>query len=103
MSSKSKGLFYFGLISGAAIGTTIGFLFAPDKGGNTRDKLSYRINSYLDDLSRMIEKIRYENQIVSDAKKEGELVVEEAQKRAEDLISEAEDLLKNIGESKKPE
>lgn len=103
MSTKSKGLFYFGLISGAAIGTAIGFLFAPDKGENTRDKLSYRINSYLDDLSRMIEKIRYENQIVSDAKKEGELVVEEAQKRAEDLISEAEDLLKNIGESKKSE
>ena len=100
MSKKSSG-FIVGLISGAAIGSTIGFLFAPDKGENTRDRISYRLNTYLDDLTRMIEKIRYENQVVSDAKKEGELVVEEAQKRAEDLISEAEELLKNIGEGKK--
>ena len=100
MSGRSQG-FFLGLISGTAIGTAIGFLYAPEKGENVRDRLSYRLNSYLDDLTRMIEKIRYENQVVSDAKKEGELVVEEAQKRAEDLISEAEDLLKNIGEGKK--
>lgn len=100
MSKKSNGLI-FGLLSGAAIGTAMGLLFAPDKGEHTRDRLSYRLNTYLDDLTRLIEKIRYENQIVSDAKKEGELVVEEAQKRAEDLISEAEQLLKNIGDSKK--
>ncbi len=102
MSKKSSG-FIFGILSGAAIGTAIGLLYAPDKGEHTRDRLSYRLNTYLDDLTRLIEKIRYENQIVSDAKKEGELVVEEAQKRAEDLISEAEELLKNISEGKKSE
>lgn len=101
--SKTQNLFYLGLFSGAALGTAVGFLFAPDKGENTRDRLSYRLNTYLDDLTRMIERIRYENQVISDAKKEGELVVEEAQKRAEDLISEAEELLKNIGEGKKSE
>lgn len=98
--SKSSKSFIFGFFSGIAAGSFIALLYAPDKGRNTRDKLSYTLNSYLDDLSDMIEKIRYENQFISDAKKEGDLVVEEAQKKAEDLIAEAEELLKNIGEKK---
>lgn len=98
--SKSSSGFLLGLLSGLTAGSFIAILYAPDKGRNTRDKLSYTLNSYMDDLNKLIDKIRQENQIVSDAKKEGDLVVEEAQKRAEDLIAEAEELLKNIGDKK---
>ncbi len=95
--SKSSG-FLSGLISGVLIGSVVALLYAPDKGRNTRDKLSYRLNSYVDDLGDLIDRIKEESLTISDAKKEGDLVVEEAQKKAEELISEAEELLKNIGE-----
>ncbi|MEX0928754.1 MAG: YtxH domain-containing protein [Balneolales bacterium] len=99
MGKSTKG-FSFGLIAGAFLGSLAGMLFAPDKGINTRDRLSYQLNSYLDDISDLIEKLRHESQI-SDAKKQGDLVVEEAQKKAEDLIAEAEKLLKDISGQKK--
>lgn len=100
MSKFPQG-FILGILSGTIIGSFITLLYAPDKGTNTRDKISYRLNNYLDELSNLVERLKYENNIVSDAKKEGDLVVEEAQKRAEDLITEAEKLLENIGDSKK--
>ena len=98
MGKTTKG-FTFGLVSGALLGSVIGMLYAPDKGINTRDRLSYQLNTYLDDITDLIEKLRHESQI-SDAKKQGDLVVEEAQKKAEDLIAEAEKLLKDISGQK---
>lgn len=100
MSNFPKG-FLFGIISGSLIGSLVALLYAPDKGANTRDRISYRLNNYMDELGNLIERLQHEKDIVSDAKKEGDLVVEEAQKKAEDLISEAEKLLENIGETRK--
>ncbi|MBP3192038.1 YtxH domain-containing protein [Natronogracilivirga saccharolytica] len=99
MSKFPKG-FIFGIISGSVIGSLIALLYAPDKGATTRDRISYRLNNYVDELSSLVDRLQKEKGIVSDAKKEGDLVVEEAQKRAEDLISEAEKLLENIGDTK---
>lgn len=99
MGTFPKG-FIIGVISGSVLGSLIALLYAPDKGENTRDRISYQLNNYMDELSRLIERLQHEKGIVSDAKKEGDLVVEEAQKRAEDLISEAEKLLENIGDAK---
>lgn len=100
MSTHSKG-FLTGLIFGALAGSVVALLYAPDKGSNTRDRISYHLNNYLDELARLNERLKEENRFISEAKKEGDLVVEEAQKRAEDLISEAEKLLENIEEAKK--
>ncbi|MEX2396043.1 MAG: YtxH domain-containing protein, partial [Balneolales bacterium] len=72
MGKSTKG-FSIGLLSGAFLGTLIGMLYAPDKGINTRDRLSYQLNNYIDEISDLIERLRHENQI-SDAKKEGDLV-----------------------------
>ncbi len=97
--SKSKD-FTLGLISGALVGSVIALLYAPDKGSNTRDILSYRLSNYLDELTHLIDKLSDEKEAISDAKKKGDLVVEDAKKRAEDLIKEAEDLLGSIEETK---
>ncbi len=99
MGTFSKG-FLLGLFSGSLAGSLIALLYAPDKGTNTRDRISYRLNSYMDELGNLLDRLQREQSIVSDAKKEGDMVVEEARKRAEDLISEAEKLLENIGESR---
>lgn len=96
--SKSKD-FTFGLISGALVGSVIALLYAPDKGSNTRDILSYRLSSYLDELTHLIDRLSEEKAAISDAKRKGDLVVEDARHRAEDLISEAEELLASIEET----
>lgn len=101
MSSYSKG-FFLGLFSGATVGSLFALLYAPDKGSTTRDRLSYRLNNYLNELNELVDELRTErNDIVSDAKLKGDQVVEDAQKKAEDLISEAEQLLKSLQETKK--
>lgn len=104
--SKSKD-FTLGLLSGALVGSVIALLYAPDKGSNTRDVLSYRLSTYMDDLSQLIDRLSEEKASISDAKRKGDLVVEDARKRAEDLINEAEELLgslektnQNVNESK---
>lgn len=89
------------MISGAFLGSVVALLYAPDKGSTTRDRLSYRLNRYLEDLSDLIEQLRDErDNIVSDAKLKGTQVVEDAQRKAEDLIAEAETLLNTIKEAK---
>lgn len=97
--SKSKD-FTLGLISGALVGSAIALLYAPDKGSNTRDVLSYRLGNYMDELSHLIDKLSDEKKAISEAKRQGNLVVEDARDRAEDLINEAEDLLNNIEDTK---
>jgi len=97
--SKSKD-FTLGLISGALVGSAIALLYAPDKGSNTRDVLSYRLSSYLDDLTHLIDQLSEEKASISEAKRKGDLVVEDARNRAEDLIREAEDLLDSIEKTK---
>jgi gas vesicle protein len=97
--SKSKD-FTLGLLSGALVGSVIALLYAPDKGENTRDVLSYRVSSYLDELSHLIDRLSEEKASISEAKRKGDLVVEDARHRAEDLIKEAEDLLSSIEDNK---
>lgn len=97
--SRSKD-FTLGLLSGALVGSVIALLYAPDKGSNTRDVLSYRLSKYGDELSHLIDRLSHEKEAISEAKRKGDEVVEDARQRAEDLIQEAEDLLGNIEEAK---
>ena len=96
MSSSGKD-FTIGLITGALIGSAVAILYAPDSGSNTRDKISYRLSTYVDELNKLIDELQNEKEkYVSDAKKKGDDVVSDAKKRADDLIREAESLLENI-------
>ena len=96
--SKSEN-FLAGLITGALAGTVLALLYAPDTGKNTRDRLSYRLTSYKDELTDLIAQLREEkHKLVSEAKEKGEKVVVEAKEKAEDLIKEAEELLASLEE-----
>lgn len=99
---NKSGNFLVGLLSGALAGAVIALLYAPDNGKNTRDKLSYRLNHYLEDLNDLIDQLKEEKKnLVSEAKEKGDKVVIEAKEKAEDLIKEAEALLNNIESAKK--
>lgn len=93
MSKFSNG-FTVGVITGAVVGAAVALLYAPDKGSDLRDKISYKLKSMLDDLNETLDRLQREEAII--AQSESERVVAEAQQKAEDLIREAEDLLKNI-------
>lgn len=95
MANFSKG-FTFGLLTGAIAGSITAILLAPDKGSNTRSRVSYRLQTYADELRSLIDELSDENFSINTAKQEGDDVVQDAKQKAEDLLREAEDLLSNI-------
>lgn len=99
--SRSGTGFTLGLLTGAAIGSAIALLYAPDSGSNIRGKLSYRLSLYIDELNKLIQRLKQEKEnISSDAKVKSDKIVSDAKKQADDLIKEAETLLENIEKSK---
>ncbi len=87
----------FALMSGITAGVLIGVLYAPDKGKNTRDKLSYKLTKYRDQLQQYIEDIVEGNEPQENvAQSEGQRVVNDAKERAEKLLSDVEDLIGQI-------
>ena len=89
------------MITGAAIGSVVAILLAPDKGSNTRSKVTYHIQNYIDELREIISELSQQGKTVSDAKRQGDEIVEDARSKAEDLLREAEDLLSNINQGKR--
>jgi gas vesicle protein len=53
MSNKNSAFLAF--LAGAAVGATLGILYAPDKGKNTRDKLSFQLEKYRERLKAYID------------------------------------------------
>ena len=53
MSKKSGALMAF--LSGAVIGGILGILYAPDKGSNTREKLTYKLDKYKEVLEQFLD------------------------------------------------
>lgn len=97
MDNYTKG-FITGVLAGATVGSVVALLFAPEAGKVVRKKLSYRLSALMEELDDVQRKIvdRKKEMGNNDAKLKGDKVVAEAQKRAEDLIREAEDLIKAI-------
>ena len=55
--SKNSTNTFISLLLGLIVGGVLGILFAPDKGNNTRDRLTFRLNKYKRKLEDLIDEI----------------------------------------------
>ena len=95
-SSNSIISFFVGLL----LGGVFGVLFAPDRGNNTRDRLTYRLNKYKRKLEELLDEIIDEkDSIDSEAKTKSEKVVNNAKTKAEKLLKDVDGILSKIKEN----
>lgn len=104
MSEKNSSNTLVAFLAGAAVGAIIGILYAPDKGSNTREKLSYRLDKYKKMLERFLSDMVGETQhpfTETEAKSQGDRVVSEAKEKAERLLDDVDQLLTQLRGPKK--
>ena len=95
MSRKSNSLLAF--LLGTATGAALGILFSPDKGANTRSKLSYRLDKYKVLLEDLLEDlINGADAPVSQARTKSEKVINDAKEKAEKLLEDVDNLIGHI-------
>jgi gas vesicle protein len=97
MSNKGNSILAF--ILGAGIGGALGILFAPDAGNNTRDRLTYQLAKYKDELEELIKDLIDGKSLhLNEAKSEGNKVISEAKTKAENLLNDVNKLIDQINQ-----
>ena len=95
--AKSGGNSFLAFIAGAIVGGIVGILYAPDKGSNTRDKLTFQLDKYKIKFEEILNDLLKGKQLVdSEAKTEGEKIISAAKQKAEALLDDVNGLIDQI-------
>ncbi|XOV92801.1 MAG: YtxH domain-containing protein [Bacteroidota bacterium] len=97
MGKSGSGGSFFSFFLGIVTGGILGILFAPDKGVNTRDKLTFRLDKYKNRLEDLIEDlVESGEKVENEAKSEGEKIIKDAKSKAEKLLDDVNGLINQI-------
>jgi gas vesicle protein len=95
MSRTGRDLLF--LLTGAVAGTTLGMLYAPDKGVVTRDRLSFRLSKYREQIEQLLAQLSNSAELPENlSKHEGQRVVNDAREKAERLLEDVDRLMAQI-------
>ena len=85
------------LVTGIAVGSLFGLLYAPDKGKITRDRLSFRLSKYREQINALLQDLGGSiDQPETSSKNEGQRVVNDAREKAERLLEDVDRLMAQI-------
>lgn len=91
MNVKETARLTLGFLAGGAVGALVGILYAPDKGKNTRDKVSYQLVRVRERLNQLVDELGDKDGMPeSIAKTEGEALTNKTREQARRLMEEVD-------------
>lgn len=84
-----------GALTGGAVGVALGLLIAPERGERARRRLAYQLDHMASRVGTFVEHLG-EAEEYSEARRSGAEVVDEAKAQAEQILKDADTLLKEV-------